>query len=169
MAIGWFAVALLLMLVGLLGAALPLVPGLPLVLAGVYVYALATGLGAGIGLGHLVLYTLIGGAAILFGTLANLFGVRAAGGSRAGALGAVLGLLVGLVLGGPVGVLIGPFVGAVAFELLAGQAAGRALRSGLGAAVGLLVGRLAELTVSVGLIASFVFSVVTAGVLGSPS
>jgi len=123
MAIGWFAVALLLMLVGLLGAALPLVPGLPLVLAGVYVYALATGLGAGIGLGHLVLYTLIGGAAILFGTLANLFGARAAGGSRAGALGAVLGLLVGLVLGGPVGVLIGPFVGAVAFELLAGQAA----------------------------------------------
>ena len=80
-------------------------------------------------------------------------------------LGAMLGLLVGLVLGGPIGLLIGPFVGAVAFELLAGQAAGRALRSGPGAAVGLLVGRLAELAVSVGLIASFVFSVVTAGVL----
>ena len=43
MAIGWFAVALLLMLVGLLGAVVPLLPGLPLVLAGVYLYALATG------------------------------------------------------------------------------------------------------------------------------
>jgi len=168
MAIGWFAVAMLLMLVGLLGAVVPLLPGLPLVLAGVYVYALATGLGAGIGPGHLVLYTLIGGAAILFGSLANLFGARAAGGSRAGALGAMLGLLVGLVLGGPLGLLIGPFLGAVALELLAGQAAGRALRSGLGAAVGLLVGRLAELTVSVGMIASFVFSVVTAAVQGKP-
>src|SRR2546425_336475 len=99
MAIGWFAVALLLMLVGLLGAVVPLLPGLPLVLAGVYLYALGTGLGGGIGPGHLVLYTLIGGAAILFGTLANLFGARAAGGSRAGALEAMLGLLVGLVLG----------------------------------------------------------------------
>jgi uncharacterized protein YqgC (DUF456 family) len=162
----WFAVALLLMLVGLLGGVLPLLPGLPLVLAGVYLYALTTGLAAGVGLGHLVVYTLVGGAAILFSSLANLFGVKAAGGSRAGMFGAVLGLVVGLIVGGPIGVLIGPFVGAVAFELLAGQAARRAVRSGLGAAVGLLVGRVAELTVSVGLIASFVWAVVTAGVLG---
>jgi uncharacterized protein len=162
----WFAIALLLMLVGLVGAVLPLLPGLPLVLAGVYLYALATGLAAGVGLGHLVAYTLIGAAAILLSSLANLWGVRAAGGSRAGVLGAMLGLLVGLVLGGPIGLLIGPFVGAVAFELLAGQTGRRALRSGLGAAVGLLVGRMAELAVCVGLIASFCFSVVTAGALG---
>jgi uncharacterized protein len=165
--LAWFAIALLLMLVGLVGAVLPLLPGLPLVLAGVYLYALATGLAAGVGLGHLIAYTLIGGAAILLSSLANLWGVRAAGGSRAGVLGAMLGLLVGLVLGGPVGLLIGPFVGAVAFELLAGQTGRRAMRSGLGAAVGLLVGRLAELAVCVGLIASFCFSVVTAGALGS--
>ena len=164
--VAWFAVALLLMLVGLLGAVLPLLPGLPLILAGVYVYALATGLAAGIGLGHLLIYTLVGGTAILLSSLANLLGVRVAGGSRAGVLGAMLGLLVGFVLGGPIGLLIGPFVGAVAFELLACQVAGRALRSGLGAAVGLLVGRLTELAVSVGFIASFIFSVVTAGVLG---
>jgi uncharacterized protein len=163
MAFGWFAIALLLMLVGLLGAVLPLLPGLPLVLVGVYVYALGTGLGAGIGAGHLVLYTLVGGAAIVLSTLANLLGARAAGGSRAGMFGALAGLLVGLVLGGPIGVLIGPFVGAVAFELLAGQAGGRALRSGLGAAAGLLIGRVAELAVCVGLMASFVFSVLSAG------
>ena len=40
------------------------------------------------------------------------------------------------------------------------------LRIDLGAALDLLVGRLAERAVSVGLIASFVLSVVTAGVLG---
>jgi uncharacterized protein YqgC (DUF456 family) len=168
MAIAWFALAVLVMLVGVVGVVVPFLPGLPLVLAGVYLYALATGLGAGISLGHLVLYTLVGGAAILFGMLANLLGARAAGGSRAGALGAALGLLVGLFLGGPIGLLIGPFVGAVVCELLAGQAAGRAFRSGLGAAVGLLVGRLAEFAVAVGLIASFVFSVVTAGGVGAP-
>jgi uncharacterized protein YqgC (DUF456 family) len=163
--VAWFAVALLLMLAGLVGAVLPLLPGLPLVLAGVYLYALTTGLGAGVGLGHLVVYTLIGGVTIILSSLANLLGVRAAGGSRAGVLGAMVGLLVGLFLGGPIGLIIGPFVGAVAFELLAGQAGRRAVRSGLGAAAGLLVGRLAELSVSVGLIASFFFSVLAAGVL----
>ena len=165
MTLAWFVVALALMLVGLLGAVLPLLPGLPLVMAGIYVFALATGLAAGIGFGHLALYTLVGGGAIVLSSLANVFGARAAGGSRAGMLGATLGLLLGLFVGGPVGVLIGPFVGAVALELLAGQARGRAVRSGLGAAAGLLVGRLAELAVAVGLIASFVYTVVTAGAL----
>jgi uncharacterized protein YqgC (DUF456 family) len=140
MAVAWFALALLVMLVGLLGAVMPLLPGLPLVLAGAYLYALATGFGAGIGVGHLVLYTLIAAVVFVLTSLANLLGARAAGGSRA----------------------------AVVFELLAGQAARRAVRSGLGAAVGLLVGRLTELAVSVGLIASFTLSVVTAGVLGTP-
>jgi uncharacterized protein YqgC (DUF456 family) len=168
MAVAWFALALLVMRVGLLGAVVPLLPGLPLVLAGAYLYALATGLGAGVGVGHLVLYTLIAAVVFVLTSLANLLGARAAGGSRAGVLGATLGLLLGLVFGGPIGLLVGPFVGAVVFELLAGQAARRAVRSGLGAAVGLLVGRLTELAVSVGLIASFTFSVVTAGVLGTP-
>jgi uncharacterized protein len=163
--VAWFAVALLLMLFGLVGAVLPLLPGLPLVLAGVYIYALTTGLGAGVGLAHLVAYTLIAGATIILSSLANLLGVRAAGGSRAGVLGAIVGLLIGLFLGGPIGLIIGPFVGAVAFELLAGQAGRRAVRSGLGAAAGLLVGRLAELSVSAGLTASFFISVLTAGVL----
>ena len=95
-------------------------------------------------------------------------GARVAGGSRAAVLGAALGLLAGLFLAGPVGLVVGPFVGTVVFELLAGQAGGRAFRSGLGAAVGPVVRRLAELAVAVGLIASFVFSVITAGAAGTP-
>src|SRR5919199_2061071 len=108
MVLAWFALALVVMLVGLLGAVLPLLPGLPLVLIGVYVYALATGLAAGVGLGHLILYTVIGGGAIALSSVANVVGARAAGGSRAGVIGAMLGLVVGLFVGGPVGVLIGP-------------------------------------------------------------
>jgi uncharacterized protein len=163
MPVGWFAAALLLMALGLLGAVVPFLPGLPLVLAGIYVYALGTGLSAGIGLGHLILYTLVGGAAIVLTTLANALGSRVAGGSRAGMLGASVGLVVGLLLGGPVGLLLGPFIGAVAFELLARRPARSALRSGVGATLGLLVGRLLELTIGIGLIASFVAEVLSAG------
>jgi uncharacterized protein YqgC (DUF456 family) len=161
MDLGWFAVALVLVVIGIVGSVVPLLPGLPLVLGGVYLYALGTGLNGGIGLGHLVVYTLIGGGTIVLSTLANVMGVRAAGGSRRAMLGAVLGLIAGLFLGGPIGLVVGPFVGAVLFELLGGQAARQALRSGLGAAVGLLVGRVAEFAVAIGLGASFVVSVVS--------
>jgi hypothetical protein len=90
--LGWFAVALLLMLAGLLGTVVPFLPGLPLVLAGVYVYAFGTSLNAGIGLGHVILYPLVGGAAIVLSTLAHLLGARAAGGSCAGMFGTAIGL-----------------------------------------------------------------------------
>ena len=40
----WFLVALSIMLVGLVGTVIPLLPGLPLVLGGIWVYAIATGL-----------------------------------------------------------------------------------------------------------------------------
>jgi uncharacterized protein YqgC (DUF456 family) len=162
MELGWFAVALVLVGVGIVGSVMPLLPGLPLVLGGVYLYALGTGLHGGVGLGHLVVYTLIGGGVMALSALANVLGVRAAGGSRRAMLGAALGLVAGLFLGGPIGLVVGPFIGAVLFELLGGQAARQALRSGLGAAAGLLVGRVAEFAAAIGLGASFVVSVFTA-------
>ncbi len=158
--LGWLAAALVLVVLGIVGSVAPLLPGIPLVLAGVYVYALGTGLSGGIGVGHLVVYTLIGGAAIALSWLANVVGVRAAGGSRRAMLGAALGLVAGLVLGGPFGVLVGPFIGAVLFELVGGRATRQALRSGVGAAAGLLIGRVTEFAVAVGLSASFLVSVV---------
>ncbi|MBV8719076.1 MAG: DUF456 domain-containing protein [Chloroflexi bacterium] len=138
MVIVWFVLAVLLMLSGLIGSLLPFVPGLPLILAGVYLYALATGLAAGVGLGQLVIYTLVGGVAIIASSLASPLGARAAGGSRAGMIGATLGLLLGLVFAVPVGLVIGPFAGAVAGELLAGRSGSQSIRSGFGTALGIL-------------------------------
>jgi len=165
--IGWFAGAVLLMVIGIIGSIAPLLPGVPLVLAGVYVYALGTGLNAGIGAGHLVVFTLLAGAAMAASMLANVVGARAAGGSRAAVIGAGVGLIAGMFVGGPVGLLVGPFIGAVAFELLTGRAARQALRSGAGAALGLLLGRVAEFAVALGLTAWFVVSVIPSIFVGA--
>jgi uncharacterized protein YqgC (DUF456 family) len=159
----WFLLALGVMLLGVAGTFVPLVPGLPLVLGGIYVYAIATQLDGGLGAGHLAAFTVVGLVAYGFGFAANALGARAAGGSRAGAIGAVLGLLVGLVLGGPVGLILGPFVGAVLGESLWGTRGRQALRSGLGAALGLLAGTVVEFAVALGLTAAFVFTVLAAG------
>jgi uncharacterized protein YqgC (DUF456 family) len=162
MEVGWFAAALGLILLGVIGCVLPVLPGLPLVLGGVFLYALGTRLEGGIGGIQLVVIGLVGGAAIGLSMLANVLGVRAAGGSRAAVVGAVLGLIVGLFVGGPIGLLVGPFVGAVLFELIGGRAARQALRSGTGAALGLLVGKVVELAVAIGFGAWFVATVIRA-------
>ena len=159
----WFLLALAVMLLGVAGTFVPVLPGLPLVLGGIYLYAIATQLGGGLGAGHLVAFTLVGVAAYGFGFAANALGAKAAGGSRAGAVGAVLGLLVGLLLGGPVGLILGPFVGAVLFESLWGTRGRQAFRSGLGAALGVLAGTVVEFAVALGLTGAFVFAVLTPG------
>ena len=49
LSVGRFAAALLLVVLSIIGCVVPLLPGLPLVLAGVYAYVLGTGLSGGIG------------------------------------------------------------------------------------------------------------------------
>lgn len=94
-------------------------------------------------------------AAELFEFLAGVFGSKAAGGSRRGAIGALVGAIVGGVVGTVciplpiVGSLIGTCGGAAAgalgMELHARRTFAAALRSGAGAGVGRLLGTVGKL------------------------
>ncbi|RNF41044.1 DUF456 domain-containing protein [Planococcus salinus] len=77
--------------------------------------------------------------ALLFSAdaLANAFGVRKFGGSRAGFWGSTLGLILGPFIIPIVGIIIGPFVGAIAAELLVNRSSFKqSFRSGVGSVVG---------------------------------
>lgn len=65
--------------------------------------------------------------------LANLFGVKKFGGSKAGIWGSTIGLLAGPFVIPVAGILIGPFLGAVAGELLVSRTAfQQAVKIGVG-------------------------------------
>ncbi|MCC7106323.1 MAG: DUF456 domain-containing protein [Chloroflexi bacterium] len=141
-------VTLLLLTVGIAGSVVPGLPGLPLVLLAVYVYAFGTGF-RGVGITALTIVTVLGLLAMALSYLGNLVGARVFGASRAGMVGALVGLLAGMFLFPPFGVLVGPLVGAVAGELLAGRRPEQALRGGCGALVGYLTGSLLEMAASI--------------------
>jgi hypothetical protein len=76
---------------------------------------------------------------LLFGAdlLANAFGVKKFGGSKAGLWGSTIGLLVGPFVIPIVGILIGPFIGAVLAELAFNRSTVKqSVRSGIGSVVG---------------------------------
>ena len=123
---------------GLAGLILPLLPGAPLIFAGLLMASWADDFEyvGTISLGVLGLLTLLTYAVDL---AATAFGARRFGASPRAAIGAGLGAFLGLFFGLP-GVLIGPFAGAVAGELSNRRNLDDAGRAGLGATLGLVIG-----------------------------
>jgi uncharacterized protein len=144
-----------LMLAGLVGSVVPLLPGTPLVFAGALVYAVATDF-TPVGLGRLVILAVLGIAGWALEHVAGALGARRAGGGRAAVVGAILGALVGLAFA-PLGLLLGPILGAIAGELVSGRDPAGSVRTGIGTALGVLGGVVAHFAFALAMVALFVW------------
>ena len=140
---GYFVLAGILILVGLAGAVVPVLPGVPLVFGGMLLAAWADHF-RHIGTITLILLGILAALALLVDFLAGMLGAKRVGASTRALWGASIGMLAGFFFGLP-GVLLGPFLGAVAGELSAGGRLDRATHVGIGTWIGLLFGTLAKL------------------------
>ena len=150
----WLAVVAL-VLVGLAGAVLPAIPGVPLVFAGLWLGAWIDGYEkvSAWWVGVFGVLTLVAMAVDL---VATALGAKKVGASRLAIAGAVIGTFAGLFMGGLVGVLIGPFVGAVAGEMIARGRMDQAMDVGIATWMGFLFGTLAKIALSLAMVGMFV-------------
>ncbi len=148
------AVALFVMLLGLLGTVVPGLPGTPLILAAAVVHRLCRGEAGASGwvLGILGVVTVL---SVALEFAASSLGARKLGATWRGMLGAALGAIVGLAWL-PLGILLGPMVGAMALELMGGREWREAGKAGLGAWVGLVAGAVGKVACALGMIGLFV-------------
>jgi uncharacterized protein len=146
-------IAAILVIVGLAGAVVPMLPGIPLIFGGLWILA-------GVDrYQHVGRGWLIGIASIAVIGLALDFGAAALGAKRIGASpqavsGALLGTVVGLFFGLP-GLLLGPFLGALIGELAAGRSLERSTHVGIAAWIGLIFGTVIKLTASIMMVVLF--------------
>ncbi|KPK99274.1 MAG: hypothetical protein AMJ90_09550 [candidate division Zixibacteria bacterium SM23_73_2] len=133
-----FAGTLVIMLVGLAGVILPVLPGIPLIFGGALLYGALTGFKK-ITVDLILIFAGLTAFGLMIDYLANYLGVKKMGGGRAGAIGAVFGLIIG-IFAGIVWIIILPFLFAVLFELLTGKNNMQALKAGIGTFLGLLFG-----------------------------
>jgi len=147
-----------LMLVGLAGTLLPMLPGIPLMMIGMLIAAWAEDF-TRIGWVTLVILGVLMGLSFVVELVAAALGAKRVGASRQAIAGAALGTLVGVFFG-LAGMLVGPFVGAVAGELAARRDAGGALRAGVGAWVGFIVGTVAKLAVAFAMLGVFIAALI---------
>ena len=76
-----------------------------------------------------------------------LLGTKALGGTKAGIIGSTIGLILGLLFM-PFGIIFGPFIGAFAGELSQNSDRKKALRAAFGSFIGFLTGVMIKFVVS---------------------
>jgi uncharacterized protein YqgC (DUF456 family) len=131
----------ILMLAGLLGVILPVLPGVPLAWLGLFLYALGTGFKNVSVVTVIVFFTLMV-LTLVIDFLAPAMGARKFWASKLGIIGAFLGSIVGIILLGFWGIILGPLAGAFLGELIARGKPKQALGSALGTFVGFVAGSL---------------------------
>lgn len=124
--------------VGLAGLVLPVLPGAPIVFAGIFAIAWADGF-ARIGWQGLLITGALAATISIVDYVASTVGAKRFGASYWGMLGSFLGLVVGLPFGIP-GIVLGPVVGAVLLEYLKDPNFKKAATVGLGTFIGFVVG-----------------------------
>ncbi|WP_029890463.1 DUF456 domain-containing protein [Polycyclovorans algicola] len=151
----WLLVAVL-VLVGLAGVILPVLPGVPILFAGLWLAALVDDY-LRVGSWTLILLGVMTVFAVAVDFLASVFGAQRVGASPEAIWGALIGSVIGIFFGLP-GLLLGPFIGAVGGELIARGGPARATEVGLATWVGLIVGTLVKLAVSLAMLFIFIFA-----------
>jgi len=152
----YYAMAAVLIVVGIAGLILPALPGLPLVFAGMLLAAW-TGDFQQVGWVTLVVLGILTLLSLAVDIFAALVGAKRVGASRKALAGAMVGTVVGLFFG-PIGLFAGPFVGALLGELWHGRQLGQATRVGVGTWLGLLLGTVLKLGLAFAMLGLFAFA-----------
>jgi hypothetical protein len=152
----FWTLAAVLIAVGFAGLVLPMLPGIPLVFAGLVLLAWAENF-AYVGLATLSLLGVLALASYGVDFLATAMGAKKFGASGRAIWGAAIGALVGLFFGLP-GLLLGPFVGAVIGEFTGNGSIRRATHAGVGATLGLLFGALLKIALAFAMVGVYVLA-----------
>jgi uncharacterized protein YqgC (DUF456 family) len=151
-------VAALVMLVGLIGTVLPVLPGTVLILAGAFLYGLADGF-------HTVGWPtlLVLGLMTLVATSADLWassvGAKMGGASGWSVLLGLMGGLAGLLLFALPGAILGAILAVVLTEVIRQSDWRKALKAGSGWLVGWALSTLLQLGIGLSMIAIFVWQI----------
>jgi uncharacterized protein YqgC (DUF456 family) len=144
----WLLITLgaLLIIGGLIGCIIPVLPGPPISYAGLLLLQLTED--APFSTETLMIWLGVTIFVTVLDYIVPVWGTRKYGGTKKGVWGSIIGLIVGIFFFPPIGIIVGPFAGAIIGEMMAGKNSNDAFRAGFGSFIGLLAGTLLKLIAS---------------------
>ncbi len=147
-------IGFILMLLGILGSFLPVLPGPPISWVGLLLLHLTNAIPDDwwfLGITAVVALTILALDYVI-----PAIGTKKFGGTRAGMIGTTIGLVIGLLAPIPGGIIIGPFVGAFIGELSNKADHKTALKAAFGSFLGFLTGAFMKFVVAIIFIGLFI-------------
>tara|TARA_Y100000994_G_C15702465_1_gene445725 strand:- start:4863 stop:5342 length:480 start_codon:yes stop_codon:yes gene_type:complete len=138
-------IALLLLLVGLFGAILPILPGPIISYIGLLIFYFFTDLN--LSSNELFIYSIVTILVFFSDYMLQFIGVKKFGGEKFSMYGTFLGILVGLFFP-PIGLVLGPFLGALIGAFVDNKERGKAIGIAIGALVGFVFGTILKIIYS---------------------
>ncbi len=151
------SLAAFLIISGILGSILPVLPGVPICWLGLLVFYLAPSVP--VNYWFLGITFFIAVFIYVLNLIIPAMGTKRYGGSKFGMIGATLGLVIGLFSPIPFGVIIGPFVGAFIGEIINKSNRKSALKAAFGSFIGFLATSFMELVVAFSFLLLFLWKV----------
>ena len=148
------SVALLLMLLGIIGSFLPVLPGPLTSWAGLLVLHFTDGVD--LSQSFLIITLLVAVFIYVLDYIIPALGTKRFGGSRAGMIGTTLGLVIGLLSPIPFGIIIGPFIGALIGELIHRNDMAKAFRAAFGSFLGFVASTFLKFIVAIVFLGFFI-------------
>ncbi|PUB12565.1 DUF456 domain-containing protein [Paenisporosarcina sp. OV554] len=156
--IGWSLIVVC-FIIGFIGLVYPIIPSVIFILGGFLLYGVFFSF-AELPWWFWLIEVLF--VVLLFGAdmMANAFGVKKYGGSKAGIWGSTIGLLIGPIVLPFAGIILGPFLGAILAELIFERTSiKQAFKTGVGSVIGFLTSVLTKGIVQIVMIVIFVLVV----------
>ena len=135
----WIILGILLVLLGIAGSLLPMIPGPPIAFVGLLIQQLRPE--KPFSTQFLLIWAGIVVVILILDYIIPIWGTKKFGGSKYGVWGCTLGFLLAFWMG-PWGVIIGPFIGAFIGEMIAKKDSQHALKAAFGSFLGFLLGSL---------------------------
>jgi uncharacterized protein YqgC (DUF456 family) len=149
-------VAILLVIVGIAGTVLPMLPGVPLVFVGLLLAAWSNGF-VKVGILSMVIIGAIALSAWAVDLVASIITAKKAGASKYALWGAGIGAILG-IFGGIPGLIIGPALGAIIGELITHKDASRATTVGIAADLGFVLALAIKLLLVLTMLSVFAYA-----------
>ncbi len=149
----WIALGVVCILVGLIGAFLPVIPGLPFSYAGLWILQLS-GV-AQFSTFFLVAWGIVVVTVLLLENFIPAYTTKKYGGTVYGVTGSTIGMILGMLFFPPIGFFLGTLIGAFIGEMIYKQDVQVALKSAWGSFIGFLTGTAIKVTIAAMIAFSF--------------
>tara|TARA_B110000438_G_scaffold178506_1_gene170619 strand:+ start:384 stop:866 length:483 start_codon:yes stop_codon:yes gene_type:complete len=134
------------LLLGIIGCFVPVMPGPPISYVALLVFHFFSSYN--IDKNTLWLWALIVIVVTVFDLWVQIYGVKKFGGTKKAVNGSIIGLIIGIFLFPPFGIIIGPFLGAFIGAKMDDSDVNKSLKIALGALAGFILGTIVKLSVS---------------------